>query len=126
MGAPLGRYFRAQAGRRLGREAKRVEDAGTEVVLIQPVAEDLEVMGENLMASARRQQVTERARQTTAWQLRALGDRLAGLPTGAAPFLRASGGGARDVGALRQRRAGALPRGRLRRPRGRGHLRPRW
>ncbi|MBA2349611.1 MAG: patatin-like phospholipase family protein [Solirubrobacterales bacterium] len=87
-GAPLGRYFRAQAGRRLGREAKRVEASGAEVVLIQPLAEDLEVMGENLMSSARRCEVTERARQTTAWQLRGLKGELAGLPTGAAPFVQ--------------------------------------
>lgn len=86
-GAPLVRYFRAQAGRRLGREAKRVEAAGTEVVLIQPVAEDLDVMGVNLMASVRRQDVAERARQTTGWQLRDLGTKLAGLPTGSAPFV---------------------------------------
>ena len=91
-GAPLGRYFRAQAGRRLGREAKRVEASGTEVVLLQPTAEDLEVMGENLMASARRGAVIERARQTMGWQLRELRSELAGLPAGGAPFVERPAG----------------------------------
>lgn len=86
-GALAGRYFRAQAGRRLGREAKRVEAGGTEVVLIQPLAEDLEVMGENLMASARRRQVVERARQTTGWQLRELRSALAALPVASGPLV---------------------------------------
>ncbi len=87
-----GRLLRAQAGRRLGREAKRVEASGAEVVLIQPLAEDLEVMGENLMSSARRREVIERARQTTAWQLRDLGSQLTDLPTGAPPFVERPAG----------------------------------
>ena len=87
-----GRVLRAQAGRRLGHEAKRVRAAGTKVVLLQPLAEDLEVMGENLMAGRRRHAVIERARQTTAWQLRDLRAVLAGLPKGVPPFTRRPAG----------------------------------
>ncbi len=87
-GALPGRVLRAAAGRRLGHEAKRVRAAGAEVVLLQPLAEDLEVMGENLMAGARRHVVVETARKTTGWQLRGLGDALASLPPGGAPFTR--------------------------------------
>lgn len=86
VGALPGRLLRAQAGRRLGHEAKRVRAGGAEVVLLQPLAEDLEVMGENLMAARRRHAVIERARQTMAWQLRDLRGTLAALPTGAPPF----------------------------------------
>ncbi|MCW3011746.1 MAG: patatin-like phospholipase family protein [Solirubrobacterales bacterium] len=85
-GALPGRVLRAQAGRRLGHEAKRVRCSGAEVVLLQPLAEDLEVMGENLMAGRRRQAVVDRARQTMAWQLRDLRGALDGLPLGAPPF----------------------------------------
>ncbi len=53
--------MRAAAGRRLGHEAKRVRAGGTEVVLIQPVAEDLAVMGTNLMSGRRRHEVIETA-----------------------------------------------------------------
>ncbi len=85
-GALPGRFLRAQAGRRLGHEAKHVRWSGAEVVLVQPLAEDLEVMGENLMNGRRRHAVIERARQTTAWQLAGLGSGLADLPVGGAPF----------------------------------------
>lgn len=85
-GACVGRFFRAQAGRRLGHEEKRVRESGAEVVLVQPVADDLEVMGENLMAGKRRHAVVERARETTARQLAGLRSALADLPAGAAPF----------------------------------------
>ena len=85
-GAVPGRVLRAQAGRRLGHEAKRVRAGGAEVVLLQPLAEDLAVMGENLMAGRRRAAVVARARQTTAWQLRDLRGALACLPQGAAPL----------------------------------------
>ena len=85
-GAVPGRVLRAQAGRRLGHEAKRVRAGGAEVVLLQPLAEDLAVMGENLMAGRRRAAVVARARQTTTWQLRDLRGALACLPQGAAPL----------------------------------------
>jgi NTE family protein len=76
--------MREAAGRRLGHEAKRLRAAGIEVVLIQPTAEDLEVMGGNLMSSRRRHEVIETATQTVTKQLResALGGQLSNLPAG--------------------------------------------
>ena len=62
--------MRAQAGRRLGREAKKLRERGTDVLILQPTAEDLAVMGTNLMARDRRELVIERAMRTTARQLR--------------------------------------------------------
>jgi NTE family protein len=64
--------FRAQSGRRLGREAKKLRERGTEVLILQPTADDLAVMGANYMARDRREQVVERALRTTARQLRRL------------------------------------------------------
>ena len=46
--------LRQPSGRRLGMEARRVRDSGTEVVLIQPAVQDLDAMGTNLMSSRRR------------------------------------------------------------------------
>ena len=43
---------------------------GTEVVLIEPTAEDHAVMGRNLMSAERRQDVIETAERTVAEQLR--------------------------------------------------------
>ncbi|HEU4974217.1 MAG TPA: patatin-like phospholipase family protein [Baekduia sp.] len=51
--------LRQAAGRRLGREARRVREAGTEVVLVQPTIQDLDAMGTNLMSARRRTQVIE-------------------------------------------------------------------
>jgi NTE family protein len=58
-----------EAGRRLGREAKRLRAEGTEVVLIQPTHRDLEAMGLNLMAGSNRNEVIQVARETVAEQL---------------------------------------------------------
>jgi NTE family protein len=63
-----GRMRRA-TGRRLGWEKKRLEEHGTAVVLLQPVAEDLTVMSGNLMSTARRHQVLSTAQETMARQL---------------------------------------------------------
>lgn len=86
-GGPLDRFNQASRqsnGRRLGHEAKRVRRSGTEVLLVQPVAEDLRTMGRNMMSGVRRHQVIETARETVAEQLRAPAARelLAGLPPG--------------------------------------------
>ena len=62
--------LRAAAGRRLGREARRVRAAGAEVVLVQPTADDLAVMGPNPMSRRRRYEIIATARRTTAAQLR--------------------------------------------------------
>ena len=61
---------RSASGRRLGHEAKRLRAEGTEVVLVQPMAEDLAVMGRNLMSGRRRNEVIETAERTVAEQLR--------------------------------------------------------
>src|ERR687888_615065 len=54
--------FQRASGRRLGSEAKKLRAAGTEVVLIQPLQEDLEAMGPNLMRTGNRNEVIEVAR----------------------------------------------------------------
>jgi NTE family protein len=76
--------MRNVAGRRLGREAHRLRERGTRVVLLQPTAEDLGVMGANLMDGRRRHRVIELAIDTVARQLDEPGtaEALAGLPAG--------------------------------------------
>jgi NTE family protein len=71
-GDAMGAWMRNQSGRRLGREAAKVRDAGAEVVLLQPTERDLKVMGQNLMARGRRVKVAETALRTTAVTLRGL------------------------------------------------------
>lgn len=66
----LAAAMRAQAGRRLGAEAKKLRAQGTDVLILQPTADDLPLMGSNLMAKGRRQEIIERAIRTTARQLR--------------------------------------------------------
>lgn len=62
--------MRKQTGRRLGAEARKLRERGTKVLLVQPTADDLAVMGPNLMARGRREETIERAIRTTARQLR--------------------------------------------------------
>lgn len=75
---------RKGAGRRLGYEARKVRAKGTEVVLIQPVADDLALMGRNLMRRKGRHDVIEMAQRTVAEQLRApeVAKLLVDLPAG--------------------------------------------
>jgi NTE family protein len=61
--------FRRQSGRRLGWEARRLREAETEVVLIQPTAEDHAVMGANLMSRRNRHAVIETAIRTIGAEL---------------------------------------------------------
>src|SRR4051812_7905347 len=68
-GGPRG-AMRAAAGRRLGHEARKLRERGTEVVLVQPAAEDLAAMGPNPMSRARRHATIETAMRTTAAALR--------------------------------------------------------
>jgi NTE family protein len=70
--------------RRLAHEERKVRRYGTEVVVIEPNAEDRAVMGRNWMNGERRQQVIETARRTVAEQLRAprLRALLSDLPAG--------------------------------------------
>jgi NTE family protein len=84
---PVGRvqaFMRSASGRRLGREARTLREAGVETVLIQPCREDLEVMGGNLMSRSRRNEVIELAARTVRDRLRESGERdvLAKLPPG--------------------------------------------
>ncbi len=77
-------FLRDLSGRRLGSEAKRLRATGTEVVLVQPTAEDLAVIGPNLMSRRRRNAVIAVAQRTVAEQLRGPENRalLRDLPPG--------------------------------------------
>ena len=70
--ARLAAAVRTASGRRLRHEAAKLEAEGTEVLLIEPTAPDLELMGANLMARDRRVEVMEQAMSSTAQELRAL------------------------------------------------------
>jgi NTE family protein len=72
--------MRAATGRRLGHEAGKLREAGTEVLLLQPDADDCSLMGLNLMRGTRRAEVMEQARVGVARQLRALRSRPVLLP----------------------------------------------
>jgi NTE family protein len=76
--------FQRASGRRLGSEAKKLRAAGTEVVLIQPLHDDLHAMGPNLMSTRNRNRVIDVARRTVAQQLAEPPNRelLANLPAG--------------------------------------------
>ncbi len=80
----------SETGRRLGREAQRLRDDGTEVALIQPTGRDLDAMGVNLMDGRNRNEVIEVARETVAEQLNepAVRELLAGLPPGPTEVVR--------------------------------------
>ncbi|MFN8160939.1 MAG: patatin-like phospholipase family protein [Solirubrobacterales bacterium] len=75
------------SGRRLGREAKKLRAAGAEVVLIQPLEEDLRAMSVNLMSTRNRNEVIEVARMTVAEQIERPENRqlLAELPRATRP-----------------------------------------
>ncbi len=64
--------IRAATGRRLGHEARKLRGGGTEVLLLQPTREDIDVMGFNLMDRGRRATVLDQARQTTSAELAGL------------------------------------------------------
>ena len=74
----------SEAGKRLGREAQRLRDEGTEVLLVQPTGRDLDAMGLNLMDGSNRNEVIEVARETVAEQLLSGPgtELLSGLPAG--------------------------------------------
>jgi NTE family protein len=69
-GDRAGAFVRAFAGRRLGHEARKLRDTGTKVLMLQPGADDLKVMGFNMMSGRRRVQVTQTAVKSTALALR--------------------------------------------------------
>ncbi len=64
------RRIRRATGRRLGREARMLREAGKEVLLVQPQEEDLHVMGVNMMDPSRRVAVLETALRTVEARLR--------------------------------------------------------
>jgi NTE family protein len=64
--------MRAAVGRRLGREARKLRDSGTKVLMLQPGADDVKVMGFNMMSGKRRVQVAQTAVKSTALTLRRL------------------------------------------------------
>jgi len=63
------RAIRGATGRRLGSEAKTMRQRGTGVVLIQPLADDLNAMGRNLMSRANQHRTIEVAIETVKRQL---------------------------------------------------------
>lgn len=65
------RRFRRLVTKRLVGEARKVSATGTKVTLLGPGAEDLAVIGANLMDPKRREQVLETSLRTTAAALRA-------------------------------------------------------
>jgi NTE family protein len=82
-GSPADRMaavMRAAAGRRLGHEARKLREAGTRVLILQPNEHDVSLMGFNLMSGGRRLEVMEQARRSVATELRAIRDRGAPLP----------------------------------------------
>jgi NTE family protein len=82
-GSPADRFValvRAATGRRLAREAQKLRDAGTRVLVLQPRSADVELMGFNLMNGRRRLEVMEQARRTVAADLRRLRTRPYLLP----------------------------------------------
>jgi len=73
VGGPAGwtaAAVRSASGRRLGHEARRLTEAGAQVMLIQPTSEDLALMGSNLMRRTGLHAVVELAARTVAEQLR--------------------------------------------------------
>jgi len=81
---------REASGRRLGSEARRLREAGSEVVLIQPTVHDLDAMGTNLMSRSRRDEVIRSAVRSVTEHLRSspVRERLAGLPRGIDTLVR--------------------------------------
>jgi NTE family protein len=72
-GGPVQRaagVFRGVAGRRLGHELRKLRAEGTQVIALQPTADDLDVMGANMMARSRRVEVMEQSFRSTARVLR--------------------------------------------------------
>lgn len=93
--ARVGAAVRAATGRRLGHEARKLREEGTEVVLLQPNADDVAAMGINLMARSRRVAVLEQARVSARSELRALRASGATLPGSARPAARVRAAAAR-------------------------------
>jgi len=74
--------LRAAAARELDNVAARMRRRGTRVVLFEPGAADLAVMGSNFMSTRRRHQVIERALKTITLSSQRRRAQLEGLPAG--------------------------------------------
>jgi NTE family protein len=72
--------MRAGAGKRLGHEARKLREEGTDVLLLQPSVDDLRAMGPNLMAGGRRTAVMESAGRSASRELRRARDEGHRLP----------------------------------------------
>jgi NTE family protein len=70
VGGQIGAVVRGASNRRLAHEVRKLEAHGTRVVVLQPSAADLAVMGTNLMSRKRRAEVTEQAHRSVARHLR--------------------------------------------------------
>jgi NTE family protein len=86
-GAQLAAAMRRASSRRLDHEVRKLEATGTEVLVLQPGAADLAVMGSNLMSRRRRAEVAEQAHRSVARHLHA---RRASLPALAAASVKHS------------------------------------
>ncbi len=119
LGERLAFGMRGTAGKQLGIESRRLRASGADVVIIQPTVHDLDIMGTNLMSSARRHDVIERGSQSVTDHLResGIGERLAGaLPPGAPALVRRPPGkrAAPDFRELARKRFAPAPRRRAR------------
>ncbi len=115
VGERIALRIRRASGRRLGSEANRLREAGTDVVLIQPTVHDLDAMGSNLMNRGRRNQVIEAAVRSVTEHLSKSEARatLAQLPPGIPQFVRRPPGSPRSWTQFREL-AGARWEGRER------------
>ena len=71
-GDRVGALMRTLTRRRLDHELEKVRASGTEVLCLEPTHDDVKIMGLNMMSSARRTEVADTARETTARTLREL------------------------------------------------------
>ena len=74
--------LRAAAAREVDTVAAHLRRHGTRVVIFEPGAADLEVMGSNFMSTRRRHEVIERALKTVTLGSQRRRAQLAGLPAG--------------------------------------------
>jgi NTE family protein len=113
LGQGLAYAMRQQAGRRLHGEVRGLEEAGIEVLVLQPTVHDLDAMGTNLMSRGRRNAVIDTAVETVTRHLREspAGERLSRLPSGLPELLNRPRGRAsewpdfRELAEARWRRA---------------------
>lgn len=87
----LGAAMRGWSNRRLEHEVRKLEAHGTQVIVLTPTADDLAVMGTNLMSRKRRTEVAEQAYRSIALELRR---RRGDLPRLTAPVRRRRGAAA--------------------------------